>query len=259
MIALAACGPSGGEGSSDESAGSDSSSSSAATSASSIDDGGATEGASGQGSSSSADAESSSSDGGTVGTTGEPSPCDCADTEICIEISTDGCFEPHTPNTYCMPLPDACAEEPLECDNECGWEICGGPLCSGAGEVCGHPSPGFVCGGFSTQCNLFAQDCMKGDKCSSWANDGTEQFNTTRCAPIAENPIPVGGACTSESSHLSGIDDCVLGAMCLSDDPTATEGICRAACIGNPFDASCADPQMQCVLEGDYFGWCLPA
>jgi hypothetical protein len=116
-----------------------------------------------------------------------------------------------------------------------------------------------VCGGFTTTCNLFAQDCAEGDKCTSWANDGGDAFTDTKCVPVENDPVAVGDPCTSEGSHVSGVDDCELGAMCLSEDPTATEGICRAACEGNPFDASCADPAMTCVLEGTYFGWCLPA
>jgi hypothetical protein len=116
-----------------------------------------------------------------------------------------------------------------------------------------------VCGGFTTNCNLFTQDCGEGERCASWDGDGEGEYDRTRCAPIDDRPAQLGEPCVSEVSHLTGIDDCAEGMMCLSDDPTETAGICRAACLGNPFDASCEDPEMQCVQDEWFFGWCLPA
>jgi hypothetical protein len=210
-------------------------------------------------SSSSSAGGSSSSSGTSSGTTGELGACGCGVDEICVEAQTDGCIDPHVPSTTCVAMPDACAGVDPACDSECGWEICAGPLCGGAGaEVCNTPSDGFVCGGFTFTCNLFASDCAAGEKCTSWDSDADGKYDNTRCSPIASPAVAVGEACTSEASHLSGIDDCEAGAMCLSDDPTETAGTCRAACEGNPYAASCADAGTECMLDSWFFGWCLP-
>jgi hypothetical protein len=257
MIALAACGPSSGEDETGNSTGS-SSSMAADEASSSLDEADSTD-TNASAESSSGGTETTSGDESSAGTTGDFPLCDCAADEVCVETGTDGCIEPHSPNLSCVPLPEACVGRALACDTECGWELCAGPRCSGAGEVCGEVSAEFVCGGFDITCNLFTQDCNEGEKCASWDHDGDGELSSTRCAPIAKAPVPIGGACVWEGTHLSGIDDCEPGAMCLSDDPAPTMGICRAACVGNPFDASCTDPEMQCVLEDWYFGWCLPA
>lgn len=154
-----------------------------------------------------------------------------------------------------------CVDDEFVCESECGWETCGGPGCAGFGEqVCGVASEGIVCQTPMLACDLFAQSCPRGEKCTSWDNDADQLFNATRCSPVDAAPAPVGGACTFEGSPYSGIDDCVVGAMCLLTDPEDdTSGICRAACIGNPYNASCDDPEMTCVLEEDWFGWCVPA
>lgn len=207
---------------------------------------------------------SSSSDGAT--TTGEPVvACDCGPDEICVLHPTDSCPPldlPYIPSTECVPTPEACDGLEPACDTECGWELCGGPACHGFfdGEVCSTPTQGFLCSGSgSFQCNLFTQDCPRGEKCTSWSSDLDEVFDATRCAPVEPDAVPIGGACTVENSGVSGVDDCELGAMCLDVDPETLTGICRSACVGNPYGASCKDPAMQCSVMGEIFAWCMPA
>ena len=254
MLALAGCGDDG-TGASAEDTTSGASTSSSGVEASTDESGSST-----TAETTSVDPSASSESGDASSSSGEAPLCDCADDEVCIEIATDGCIDPHIPNLQCMALPSACAGGELECGTECGWEICSGPSCGGlGGEVCAAVSPGFVCGGFDLSCNLFTQDCDRGEKCTSWDSDTDGAFDDTRCTPVVERTVPVGGTCTVEGGPTSGIDDCEAGAMCLDYDPKTSTGICRAACTGNPFAASCDDPEMQCVLEGDYFGWCLPA
>lgn len=204
--------------------------------------------------SSSADTSSSSQ-----GTTGETLPCGCAPGEVCIESSSDACGDPHVPTTRCSQIASACEGVEFTCESACGWETCGGPGCIGLGaEVCGVPSEGIVCGTPFLLCNLFDQSCAEGEKCTTWDSNADQAYDATRCAPVAEAPVQVGGVCTFEGTRWSGIDDCVVGAMCLTESPGDPTGICRAACLGNPYDASCEDPAMTCVLEGEWFGWCLP-
>lgn len=140
--------------------------------------------------------------------------------------------------------------------------MCGGPGCVGLGvEVCGVASEGFVCVGAGFTCNLFLaeQACQREEKCASWSSDGDDTFDATRCAPIAKDTAGLGEPCVFEGTPYSGIDNCELGAMCLLVDPADdTSGVCRAACVGDPYEATCDDPGMTCVIEGEYFGWCLP-
>lgn len=209
--------------------------------------------------SSSTDTSSSGTNADTSSSGGETTACDCAADEVCVEQGTDGCFEPHHPALSCVPMPAGCSAD-AACGTECAWEICGGPDCGGAnGSVCTHPSPGYVCGGFTGNCNLFTQDCDELERCASWDGNADGEYDRTRCAPLDPRPAQVGEPCVSEGSHASGIDNCVAGAMCLSDDPTEVEGICRAACVGNPFTATCDDPAMECVITEWFFAWCLPA
>lgn len=251
-LVVCACGSSGDGSDGGSSSGPGSTSSDPESSSAAADDGVVPESSSSGG---------ESSDGGSsTGTTGAELPCGCAANEICVETSTDGCFDPHMPNTACVPLPAACDGVDPVCDTECGWEICAGPLCGGPGvDVCGVASDGFVCGGFTFTCNLFAQDCAEGEKCTSWDSDADGKYDNTRCGPVTEPAVAVGDPCTSEVSHLSGIDDCEAGAMCLSDDPMETAGTCRAACEGNPYAASCADAGTTCFLDTWFFGWCVPS
>jgi hypothetical protein len=208
-------------------------------------------------SSSSSSADTSSSG---ESSTGEALPCGCALDEVCIERTTDACGDPHVPITACITPPASCTGDDFVCDSACGWETCGGPGCIGLDvEVCGAVSEGTVCGTGGFACNLYADSCPEGEKCTSWDNDGDQTFNGTRCAPIDPAPVPIGSECTFEGSPWSGIDNCDLGAMCLVMNDGDITGICRAACVGNPYDASCDDPEMTCVIEEDFFGWCLPS
>ncbi len=204
--------------------------------------------------------DSSSSEGSADSSTGEPLPCGCLPGEVCVQTASDACNDPPIPNVTCMPPPPSCDGVGFRCDSACGWDVCGGPGCIGVGaEVCGLSSEGIVCGSGGWQCNLFAQTCPRGEKCSSWDASGAGVYGSTRCVPVVDAPVPVGGVCTFEGGRFTGIDDCELGAKCLPENPDDPTGLCRAACLGNPYEASCADAAMTCVLEGDFFGWCLPA
>ena len=109
-----------------------------------------------------------------------------------------------------------------------------------------------------SECDIFAQDCPRGEKCMPWANDGGNAWNATRCSPIADNPGQPGDPCSVEGSGVSGIDDCDLLAMCWNVDPKTTMGTCVAFCEGveaNPFCSA----GTSCVLANDgVLALCLP-
>jgi len=114
-------------------------------------------------------------------------------------------------------------------------------------------TPGF-------ECDLWVQDCPKGEKCLPWAQDGSPEWNATRCTPIAPMPTAVGDACTVEVSAVSGIDSCDLGLMCWHVDPATLEGECVAICAGDQAAPLCEDPNTTCSLFNyEAIVLCLPA
>ncbi|MCX4239962.1 ribulose phosphate epimerase [Paraliomyxa miuraensis] len=111
-------------------------------------------------------------------------------------------------------------------------------------------------GGVSYECDFLLQDCPAGTKCNIWSNDGGSAWNATKCVPIAPDPDEVGEPCTVEGSGTSGLDTCVLGAVCWDVDPETLEGVCVAYCQGDASNPYCADPETTC--EGRDILLCLP-
>jgi len=113
-------------------------------------------------------------------------------------------------------------------------------------------------GGTRSECDIFAQDCLPGFKCSLWANDGGSAWNATRCVPIAEDPGEPGEPCVTQESVASGLDDCRIGAMCWNVDPKTLEGTCIAFCLGERSQPICEDPGTFCPISSDGLAVCLP-
>ena len=89
---------------------------------------------------------------------------------------------------------------------------------------------GFGDGPDGYECDIWQQDCPRGEKCMPWANDGGTEWNSTRCSPIAEGPGQPADVCLVEGSATSGIDDCDLGLVCWQVDPKTNQGVCHALC-----------------------------
>lgn len=110
------------------------------------------------------------------------------------------------------------------------------------------------------ECDILAQDCPAGEKCTAWSSKGWS-YDSTRCIPIAEDPAGANEPCHVEGDPLSGIDDCELGAMCWDIDFDTTEGTCLAFCLGSAdwmgTDFHCDDPYEWCALV-DELPFCLP-
>src|SRR5690606_34162493 len=108
-----------------------------------------------------------------------------------------------------------------------------------------------------SMCDVWAQDCPEGEKCSAWANDGGESWNATICVPVGEDKP--GEPCTAEGSPLSGHDSCELGAMCWDVDPETLEGTCVGLCDGSEDAPTCAEPMTTCAItNGGVLNLCLP-
>lgn len=100
-------------------------------------------------------------------------------------------------------------------------------------------------------CDLWAQDCPRGEKCMPYANDGGGAFNATHCTPIDDDPRAPGEPCTVVGSPVSGIDDCERGAMCWNLDPETNTGECVAMCQGTELSPTCANPCEFCTISAE--------
>jgi hypothetical protein len=113
--------------------------------------------------------------------------------------------------------------------------------------------------GLDVECDLWKQDCPKGDKCMPWSNDGSGAWNSTRCSPLDPNPAGLGEPCVVEGSGVSGIDNCDIRAMCFWVDPDTNMGECVPFCEGTPEEPTCADDCSRCTLSAEgVLILCLP-
>jgi hypothetical protein len=109
------------------------------------------------------------------------------------------------------------------------------------------------------ECDLWLQDCPRGEKCVPWSNDGGSGWNALRCSPIAEDPAAVGEPCVVEGSPVSGLDSCGVGAMCFYVDPVTLEGQCVALCVGSADFPMCEPANTSCVMNSEgTIALCLP-
>ena len=108
-------------------------------------------------------------------------------------------------------------------------------------------------------CDVWAQDCPPGEKCTPYANDGGSSWNALKCVPVMENPAGAGEPCFVVGNGVSGIDNCALGSYCWDVDEEGN-GECVALCIGSPEAPTCPDPvKTSCATSGDgVLSLCLP-
>ncbi|MCH9684631.1 MAG: hypothetical protein K0V04_24560 [Deltaproteobacteria bacterium] len=110
-----------------------------------------------------------------------------------------------------------------------------------------------------TKCDLFDQDCPRGDKCMPWSNDGSNEWNAMRCSPVADDPAAPGEACLALDSPYSGFDDCDDTSMCWYVDAGTLEGTCVPFCEGSIELPTCANPDRNCLFpDNEITTVCLP-
>ncbi len=106
------------------------------------------------------------------------------------------------------------------------------------------------------ECDVFEQDCPRGQKCTAWAHDGGDTVNATKCVPVVEDPAGLNEPCHVEGSPLSGIDDCGFGDLCWDVDPETLQGHCVPFCTGDENNPHCDEPGWFCDLSESGDGLC---
>lgn len=103
-------------------------------------------------------------------------------------------------------------------------------------------------------CDVWAQDCPFGEKCSA---DGAAPLGDEdiKCVPIVPDPDQPGEPCHVVPGQ-AGPDTCDIGSFCWSTDPVTGEGICVENCQGSPNSPTC-DPNNVCLPMAVPI--CLPA
>lgn len=119
-------------------------------------------------------------------------------------------------------------------------------------------APDGSCFTHCVECDVWAQDCPRGEKCQPWANDGGDTWNASRCSPLDETPGVAGDPCSVEGSGVSGIDTCDIASMCFAVDAETNEGTCVARCEGSEANPVCANG-LACMMGfSGYMNLCLP-
>ncbi len=113
--------------------------------------------------------------------------------------------------------------------------------------------------GSERPCDIYLQDCPKGEKCNAYADDGGTIWNAVGCFPVDSSPGQPGEPCEVTESGTSGFDTCDLGSMCWYVELDALEGSCVALCEGAPQAAECSNPAASCLIANDgVLNLCLP-
>ena len=115
---------------------------------------------------------------------------------------------------------------------------------SGESSSTGDPPPG------NAECDVWAQDCMEGEKCVPWADDGGNVWNATRCVAVMGDGQP-GDTCMLFGGEITGEDDCALGSICMRLDDGTDNGVCVPQCVGTEEAASCVADDRLCIISND--------
>jgi hypothetical protein len=110
------------------------------------------------------------------------------------------------------------------------------------------------------ECDPWAQDCPRGQKCMPWSWDGSRAWNATKCTELVDDPHADGEPCTAFDGPFGGSDDCGVSSMCFWVDPRTNVGECVAKCMGSRINPTCPDGVTTCTLPSDgVIAVCLPS
>ncbi len=89
------------------------------------------------------------------------------------------------------------------------------------------------------ECDIYAQDCNNGEKCTPYSDQPDLIPDDIRCCPIiGDAPGQPGDTCEVVDYFGSCLDDCDVGSFCLDIDNDG-EGTCQAFCGGTPNNPQC--------------------
>ncbi len=108
------------------------------------------------------------------------------------------------------------------------------------------------------ECDIYEQDCPRGEKCMIWSRSGGSYGEASRCFPVAEDPSASGEPCHVEGDWYSGVDDCGAETMCWEVDRETLEGVCRPFCVGSASNPYCEDPSHVCPVYASQYSPCVP-
>lgn len=104
-----------------------------------------------------------------------------------------------------------------------------------------------------SECDLFAQDCPPGQKCSFLMENLHRGYPLQRCVPVAPDPRLPDELCHFNLPGM-GLDDCAVGSYCLpwpSDQAGAS--VCVALCAAETY--ACPDEDACIIMDFGLF-WC---
>lgn len=149
-----------------------------------------------------------------------------------------------------MMLPQTSGDPGSEGSAGQGWTTGTGGADSQADDDPSGPSClSFICapdGGAADDCDPFAQDCPRDEKCVAYVSQDNPRLAGTHCVPIDRDPDAPGEPCTVRDPN-EGLDTCDLGAACSNLDPEGT-GTCVTTCGGTARRPTCPDPCTACVV-----------
>jgi hypothetical protein len=112
-------------------------------------------------------------------------------------------------------------------------------------------------GAIGLQCDVWSQDCPRGEKCVPCSLGALEWFPDTCCRPLDPDPAAVGKPCVREEGPWSGLDDCAADSVCWFLDDAQT-GTCVAQCEGSRANPECAAGSSCDVAHEGTVILCLP-
>jgi hypothetical protein len=125
------------------------------------------------------------------------------------------------------------------------------------GDSSGFPDP-TSSDDLNIRCDLWAQDCMDGQKCMPSEDRRSMVWGRTDCFDLAANPGAPGDPCFVEGDQWSGVDDCELGAMCWNTNPETNAGTCAGFCMGSEANSICGDGESCFIAYDGHLILCLP-
>ncbi|MFY0531969.1 hypothetical protein [Nannocystis pusilla] len=103
-------------------------------------------------------------------------------------------------------------------------------------------------------CDVYAQDCPSGFKCTAEGPPPLGNDNIT-CSPIVPEPDQAGESCQRLVQGHLGPDTCDRGLFCDDVDPQTGTGTCAVLCQGSDFNPICPANQ---VCWGYQLPQCVP-